>query len=116
MAVINADGLRVRAEASEDSEVKAMLAEGDEVEVLDTGDEDWIEISFEDGTSGEDSGYISGEYVSLKASYKTGETIEEVKEVKRHFYQCPDKIYSTVLASVVGDDGMIAEALRDLKR
>ena len=80
VAVINADGLRVRAEASEDSEVKAMLAEGDEVEVLDTGDEDWIEISFEDGTSGEDSGYISGEYVSLKASYKTGETIEEVKE------------------------------------
>ena len=43
-------------------------------------------------------------------------TIEEVKEVKRHFYQCPDKIYSTVLASVVGDDDMIAEALRDLKR
>jgi len=43
-------------------------------------------------------------------------TIEEVKEVKKHFYQCPDKIYSTVLASVIGDDGMIEEALRDLKK
>ena len=80
MAVINTGGLRVRAEASEDAEVKAMLAEGDVVDVIDTDDEEWTKISYEDGTSGADTGYVSNEYISLKESYKTGETIEEVKD------------------------------------
>ena len=42
-------------------------------------------------------------------------TIEEVKEVKKNFYRCPDKIYSVILASVVGNSEMIAEALKDLR-
>ena len=41
--------------------------------------------------------------------------IDEVRTVKNNFYQRTDKIYSTVLASVIGDDHMIAEALKDLK-
>lgn len=80
VAVINADALRIRAEASEDAEVKAMLAEGDEVEVIDLEGDDWVKISFEDGTSGEDEGYVASEFVSIKITYKTGETIEEVKD------------------------------------
>lgn len=80
IAVINTGGLRVRAEASEEAEVKAMLAEGDEVDVIDAENEEWTKISFEDGTSGEDTGYVSNEYISIKVSYKTGETIEEVKD------------------------------------
>ncbi len=79
IAVINADALRIRAEASEDAEVKAMLSEGDEVDVVEVDDE-WTKISFEDGTEGEDTGYISSEYISIKTIYKTGETIEEVKD------------------------------------
>ena len=43
-------------------------------------------------------------------------TIEEVKEVKKNFYSRTDKIYSAVLAAVVGDNGMIADALRELKK
>ncbi len=42
-------------------------------------------------------------------------SIDEVREVKNNFYQHTDKIYSAVLASVIGDDNMIAEALKDLK-
>ena len=80
IAVINTGGLRVRAEASEEAEVKAMLAEGDEVDVLDTEDDEWTKISYEDGTSGEDTGYVSNEFISIKVSYKTGETVEEVKD------------------------------------
>ncbi len=41
--------------------------------------------------------------------------IDEVKTVKNNFYKRTDKIYSAVLASVIGDDNMIAEALKDLK-
>ena len=79
IAVINADALRIRAEASEDAEVKAMLSEGDEVDVIEA-DEEWTKISFEDGTEGEDTGYVSSEYISIKSTYKTGETVEEVKD------------------------------------
>lgn len=79
IAVINADALRIRAEASEDAEVKAMLSEGDEVDVIETDDE-WTKISFEDGTEGEDTGYISSEYISIRSTYKSGETVEEVKD------------------------------------
>lgn len=79
VAVINADKLRIRAEASEDAEVKAMLLFGDEVEILDKGDE-WTKISFEDGTEGEDTGYVSNDYITVKTSYKSGETIDQVKD------------------------------------
>ena len=41
--------------------------------------------------------------------------IDEVKTIKNNFYKRTDKIYSAVLASVIGDDNMIAEALKDLK-
>ena len=80
VAVINADLLRIRAEASEDAEVKAMLSDGDEVEVVEDEGDDWTKISFEDGTEGEDSGYVSSEYISLKTVYKSGETKEEVED------------------------------------
>ncbi len=79
VAVINADKLRVRAEASEDAEVKEMLLFGDEVEILDKGDE-WTKVSFEDGTEGEDTGYVSNDYITVKSSYKSGETIDQVKD------------------------------------
>ena len=42
--------------------------------------------------------------------------MKEVKEVKKNFYSRTDKIYSAVLAAVVGDNGMIADALRELKK
>ncbi len=80
IAIINADALRIRSEASEDAEVKAMLSEGDEVELIDLEGDDWAKISFEDGTSGEDTGYVSSEYISIKTVYKSGETIEEIKD------------------------------------
>ncbi len=80
VAVINADLLRIRAEASEDAEVKAMLSSGDEVEVIEDEGDDWTKISFEDGTEGEGTGYVSSEYISLKTVYKSGETKAEVED------------------------------------
>lgn len=79
IAVVNADGLRIRAEATEDSEVKAVLAIDDVVDVIETEDE-WTKISYQDGTEGEDTGYVSNEYITIKTTYKTGETLSQVKE------------------------------------
>ena len=80
IAVINADRLRIRSEASEEASIKAMLSFGDEVEIIGTEGDDWTKISFEDGTNGEDTGYVSNDYITKKTSYKTGETKEQAEE------------------------------------
>ena len=80
IAVISADRLRVRAEASEEADIKAMLSFGDEVEIIEKEGDEWTKISFEDGTSGEDTGYVSNDFITTKSSYKTGETVEQVKD------------------------------------
>ena len=80
VAVINTETLRVRAEASQESDINALLGLGDEVEVIDTDDEGWTEVEYEDGTSGTATGYVSNEYITLKTSYKTGESLEEIKD------------------------------------
>ena len=79
IAVVNAEKLRVRAEASEDADIKAMLTFGEEVEIIGSEGSDWTKISFEDGTSGEGTGYVSNDYITKKTSYKTGETKEQVE-------------------------------------
>lgn len=78
-AVVNADKLRVREEASEDAGIKAMLVFGDELEVIST-DDGWTKVSYEDGTSGSSTGYVSNDYITIKTAYRSGETVEQVKE------------------------------------
>ena len=80
VAVINTETLRVRSEASEDASVNALLALGDEVDVVDRDEEGWTEITYEDGTEGTGSGYVSDKYITVKKAYKEGETVEEVEE------------------------------------
>lgn len=80
VAVINAETLRVRAEASQEADINALLGLGDEVEVIDTDEEGWTEVEYEDGTSGTATGYVSNEFITLKKSYKTGESLEEIKD------------------------------------
>ncbi len=80
IAVINTETLRVREAGSEDAPVTSLLALGDEVDVLSTEGEGWTKVSYEDGTEGAITGFISNEYISIKNTYKQGETIEEVKD------------------------------------
>lgn len=80
IAIINADRLRIRAEASEEAGIKAMLSFGDEVEIIGSEGDEWTKISFEDGTNGEDTGFVSNDYITKKTSYKTGETKQQAEE------------------------------------
>ena len=66
--------LRVRKEASQDAGVYDLLAEGDEIEVVeDLGD--WVSVEFSDGTVG----YVSAEYVDISDEIGKGETIESIR-------------------------------------
>lgn len=72
-AKVNGQTLRVRVDASTDSEVLGMVTEGDVFEVVSQED-GWVAIDFE----GEDA-YISAEYVDLSYKIDHGETIEKIK-------------------------------------
>ena len=42
--------------------------------------------------------------------------LSEANSVKRNFHKNPERIYSIVLAAVIGEKEMIKEALKELKR
>ena len=72
---IETDALRIRMEPSTDAGILALVASGDELEVLDDTDPDWIMVDYEG-----DTGYASSEYVSISFSIDCGETIEAIRE------------------------------------
>ena len=66
--------LRVRKEPSEDAGIYDLLAEGDEIEVVEELG-DWVSVEFSDGTVG----YVSSEYVTVSDQIGKGETIESIR-------------------------------------
>ena len=71
-ATANESGLRIRKEASTDSGVYALLAQGDIVDIYEDMGE-WLKVDY-DGCEG----YVSAQYVTVDLSYATGETMEEI--------------------------------------
>ena len=72
-ATCTTDCLRVRKEADPDATVLDLLAEGDQMAVLDQSGE-WTKVEFSDG----DEGYVSSEYVDVADSLGTGKTMEVI--------------------------------------
>ncbi|MCD7716931.1 MAG: C40 family peptidase [Lachnospiraceae bacterium] len=75
VATVNAEGLWVHTEASEDSETIAMVYYSDQMEVV-AYEGDWMKVVLEDGTYG----YVNAWYVDYDSYYSTGETLEEEQE------------------------------------
>ncbi|MCD7884629.1 MAG: C40 family peptidase [Lachnospiraceae bacterium] len=75
VATVNAEGLWVHTEASEDSETIAMVYSSDQMEVV-SYEGDWMKVVLEDGTYG----YVNAWYVDYDTYYSTGETLEEESE------------------------------------
>lgn len=71
LATVTADGLKLRAQASTDSEVKGMVAYGEELEVL-AEQEGWVLVSY-----GEETAYVSADYVSVGKKLKTALNMTE---------------------------------------
>ena len=82
---VQTDALRIRQEPNVDSGILALVANGDELEVVDDSDSSWIEVVY-----GEDTGFVSADYVDITFSIDAGETMaaiqkreEEEAEAKR---------------------------------
>ena len=80
-AMVGAESLNVRADASEDSEVVDMVGQDTDLEVVeDLGD--WVKVVTNDGVYG----YVAADYVSTQTVYPTGETIQEQSEREEQEY------------------------------
>lgn len=71
---VETDALRIRKEPSTDAGIVALVASGDELDVMDDTDPDWIEVDYEGET-----GYVSAEFVNITFSIDAGETIEAIE-------------------------------------
>lgn len=72
MARVTTDSLKVRAEASTDSEVITMVPNGEELEVAAV-EGDWVKVLLDD-----DEVYVSAEFVEVSAELSTAVTLSEL--------------------------------------
>lgn len=72
---VETDALRIRMEPDANAGILALVANGDELEVIDDSDSDWIEVDYEG-----DTGYVSAEYVKITFELDAGETMEAIKK------------------------------------
>lgn len=76
-AVVTVDKLRVRSKSSTSSTTIGMVVRGDELEIMEYGEE-WTKVIFEHA-----SAYVSSDYIETKHIIGTGMTIEEEQEAIR---------------------------------
>jgi len=73
-AQVTADGLYIRKNAGTDEAILGMVAQGEDLVVLEEG-MGWIKVDTEEG-----EGWVSAEYVELRTEYPCAESVEEEKE------------------------------------
>lgn len=74
-AVSTTSCLRVRDNPDTNSKILDLLGEGDKIEVV-SEDGEWVKVAFSDG----DEGYVSEQYVTIKDTLDSGESIEAINE------------------------------------
>ena len=72
-ATVNADGVRIRKEASTESGILGQAEKGDSLEVVSEED-GWVVVDYEG-----DNGYVCADYVTTAFSIDHGETMEAIK-------------------------------------
>lgn len=77
IATVNADGLRIRKEQSEDSGIYAVVALNETLDAIEEKN-GWVAVDYEGNT-----GYLSAEYVTVEFQVDEGETMEAIKERER---------------------------------
>lgn len=72
VACVNADSLKVRAEASTEADVITLVAQGEELEVISV-DGDWVQVYLDD-----EEVFVSAEYVEVSSELSTAITMTEL--------------------------------------
>lgn len=97
IVMIETDTLRVRREPDSEAEVFGLLAEDDELEIIEFVDDDWISVDYDGET-----GYVSAEFVDVDFHIDAGETLAAIREREEAERQA--KLKANQGAVVVGGD------------
>lgn len=107
IVTIETDALRVRQEPSTEAGVYGLIAQDDEMEVIEVIDDNWISVDFEGKT-----GYVSSEFVNTDFHIDEGESIQEIKAREKAEAEAKAKLktnYGAVAADT--DDTRLLAAL-----
>lgn len=74
-AVVDAEALHIREEASLEASSLSVVSEGEILEVISVGDDGWIFVNYD-----EVDGYVLEEFITLDFHIDAGETLEEIKQ------------------------------------
>ena len=104
---IDTDALRIRKEPSTEAEIFALMAQDDELDVIEVMDDEWISVKYDNKT-----GYVSAEFVDLDFHIDEGETIASIKAREKAEAEAKAKLTANQGAVVVGaDDTRLLAAL-----
>lgn len=107
IVTIETDALRIRKEPSTESDIYALIAQDDELDVIEVIDDDWISVKYNNET-----GYVSAEFVDLDFHIDEGETIASIKAREKAEEEAKAKLTANQGAMVVGaDDTRLLAAL-----
>ncbi len=107
IATIKTDALRVRKEPNTESGVYGLIAQDDELEVIEVVNNEWLSVYYNDKT-----GYVSSEYVELDFHIDAGETIEDIKAREKAEAEAKAKLTANQGAVVANaDDTRLLAAL-----
>ena len=99
IVTIETDALRVRKEPSTDAGVFALMAQDDELDVIEVINEDWISVDYDD-----EIGYVSAEFVNMDFHIDEGETLAAIKAREKAEAEAKAKLTANQGAVVVGAD------------
>ncbi len=99
IVTINTDALRVRKEPNTEAGVYGVIAQDDEMVVIEVVNEEWISVDYEGNT-----GYVSAEYVTTDFHIDAGETIEEIKAREKAEAEAKAKLTANQGAVVANAD------------
>lgn len=107
IVTIETDALRVRKEPSTESGVFALMAQDDELDVIEVIDDEWISVDYDD-----EIGYVSAEFVDMDFHIDTGETVAAIKAREKAEAEAKAKRTANLGAVAAGvDDARLLAAL-----
>lgn len=107
IVTIETDALRIRKEPNTESDIYALIAQDDELDVIEVIDDDWISVKYNNET-----GYVSADFVNLDFHIDEGETIASIKAREKAEAEAKAKLTANQGAVVVGaDDTRLLAAL-----
>lgn len=107
IVTIETDALRVRKEPSTDAGVIVLMAQDDELDVIEVIDDKWISVEYDD-----EIGYVSSEFVGLDFHIDQGETMTAIKAREKAEAEAKAKLTANQGAVVAGaDDTRLLAAL-----